>query len=389
DKEMETVGRCLKSLRTFTLLRMLMLILPFCKLFVYVKIEIVHYENIEIGCVPSKLGSGDDAITQILTCGRDIRFQPLLPRPNICNVTEAPTQPHPKPLHQLHYRPAPLGVEVRSVDLKDPDLPDSLVQQVRRDVHRHRLLIFKDQGVINGTRHVEIARWFGELKSDWKNHPRSPHKHIIRLSNDKREGLGGVGATGWHIDGSFYEKPYSVALYHIIAVPERGDTAFVPFKELVESLSPETRARWDRLWRVDHRWEGRNPLLYSHPVTGHPNHFFYSHPVTGHPALCFHNGGTNAFVWDYGTDQERQTDARETQLLLREIHHEITKDNNRLVYSHKWKAGDFIIADNLALGHYATPESQLPVSKIGLRILHRAVVEGKWPPRKKVQTGDN
>ncbi|KAK7465207.1 hypothetical protein BaRGS_00037611 [Batillaria attramentaria] len=119
---------------------------------------------------------------------------------------------------------------------------------------------------------------------------------------------------------------------------------------------------------------------YSHP-------FFYSHPVIGHPTLCFHNGATDGFVWDYKTERERYTDRSETWQLVQEIHREITKDNNRLVYSHKWEVGDFIVADNLALAHQASPESQLPVSEVGLRILHRTAVEGKWRPRKDRRSG--
>ena len=44
---------------------------------------------------------------------------------------------------------------------------------------------------------------------------------------------------------------------------------------------------------------------------------------------------TGGFVWDYGTDKERQTDRRETAQILQELYQEITKDDNRLVYSHK------------------------------------------------------
>lgn len=66
------------------------------------------------------------------------------------------------------------------------------------------------------------------------------------------------------------------------------------------------------------------------------------------------------FVWDYGIDSERQTDRRETSQILKEIYQEIIKDSNCLVYSHKWEVGDFIISDNLAVGHEATPETQLP-----------------------------
>jgi alpha-ketoglutarate-dependent taurine dioxygenase len=48
----------------------------------------------------------------------------------------------------------------------------------------------------------------------------------------------------------------------------------------------------------------------------------------------------------------------------------------------QWEVGDFIISDNLAVGHEATPETQLPVSKVGLRVLHRTTVAGKWIPQK-------
>lgn len=44
------------------------------------------------------------------------------------------------------------------------------------------------------------------------------------MSNDERQGCTGVGRTGWHIDGSFQECPYSHSLYHIVSVPSRGDT---------------------------------------------------------------------------------------------------------------------------------------------------------------------
>ena len=31
----------------------------------------------------------------------------------------------------------------------------------------------------------------------------------------------GVGRTGWHIDGSFQEAPFSHSIYHIIETPSR------------------------------------------------------------------------------------------------------------------------------------------------------------------------
>ena len=72
---------------------------------------------------------------------------------------------------------------------------------------------------------------------------------------------------------------------------------------------------------------------------------------------------TGGFVWDYGTNQEHATDRRETAQILKEMQQEITKDNNRLVYSHKvmgltstlyltkgiwWSAGSIV---SVCLGH--------------------------------------
>ncbi len=51
----------------------------------------------------------------------------------------------------------------------------------------------------------------------------------------------------------------------------------------------------------------------------------------------------------------------------------------------QWREGDFIIADNLALGHEAAPETQAPIEQVGLRVLHRTTVKGTQPPRKNYQ----
>ncbi len=51
-------------------------------------------------------------------------------------------------------------------------------------------------------------------------------------------------------------------------------------------------------------------------------------------------------------------------------------------YSHKWEAGDFIISDNLALGHMASPETQYSRDKVGLRVMHRVTIAGKQKPKK-------
>jgi alpha-ketoglutarate-dependent taurine dioxygenase len=48
----------------------------------------------------------------------------------------------------------------------------------------------------------------------------------------------------------------------------------------------------------------------------------------------------------------------------------------------QWEEGDFIISDNLAVGHEATPETQLPRDVVGLHVLHRTTIKGTVPPAK-------
>jgi len=67
----------------------------------------------------------------------------------------------------------------------------AVIKQIQKDVTEHRILIFKDQGIISGDRHVEISRWFGELESTFYRHPKSPHLDVFRVSNDKNEGCTG------------------------------------------------------------------------------------------------------------------------------------------------------------------------------------------------------
>ena len=57
--------------------------------------------------------------------------------------------------------------------------------------------------------------------------------------------------------------------------------------------------------------------------------------------MCFHLGMTEAFVWNYGTKEQRFTEWPETVEILREIYKEIVKDDRRLVYSHKVSASCF------------------------------------------------
>jgi taurine dioxygenase len=260
------------------------------------------------------------------------------------------------------------GAEAHGIALSDP-ASDAAVARIRADVLRHRLLVFRDQGVVPAPRQAAFARLFGPLQSTFFKHPASPDAGVFRVSNDEREGCLGVGRTGWHVDGSFCAAPFSYSIYHIVAAPRDGATAFVPLRELVEAAAPATRARWERAWMVSDRQRGPvHPLVYDHPET---------HETT----MCFHTGMTAAVVFDADKPSKRVASAAERDALLAEL--EAACDASPLRYAHAWRPGDFIISDNRALAHEATPETQAPPHEVGLRIMHRCTVAGSAPPRKR------
>lgn len=265
--------------------------------------------------------------------------------------------------YQLRQLPV-WGAEVHGIDLKQ-DIPDSVVNKIQQAVTEHRLVVFRDQGAVSGQRQVEISGWFGALESTFYKHPKSPHPDIFRVSNNNLEGCTGVGRTGWHIDGSFQAKPFAYSTYHIVSCPTQGDTVFAPLEEVVGSLQAERRERWERLHMLSDRRGGvAQPLIYPHPITGKPT-------------MCLHTGMTDAYVWDMDTPQERVAGSAETRQILSEIDDVFRRSISHLLYSHKWQNGDFILSDNLAVAHEASPQTQMTVMDVGLRVMHRTTIEGQ------------
>lgn len=124
-----------------------------------------------------------------------------------------------------------LGVEVSGFQLTEEGAcTQAMVEKIKQLVHEHRIVIFREQGNVSGEKQVEISRWFGSLDGTvFKGdplfaHPKCPHPDVHRISNDPEEGCTNAGRSGWHIDGSFVQKPFGYALYHMPAVPKTGAT---------------------------------------------------------------------------------------------------------------------------------------------------------------------
>ncbi len=164
---------------------------------------------------------------------------------------------------------------------------------------------------------------------------------------------------------------------HFWSVSEGGCTLFSPLKELIEKLDKDMRKMWERLWFVSDHGQ-------VHPL-------IYPHPVTGLPTMCFHCGEpfVNSFAVDY--DSSKQTAAAlfdwpQTQAMLKTITAKLQDPEQ--VFSCAWELGDFALIDNLAVGHYAHPDTQKDPAGSGLRILHRTTVAGDTHPQKNSQAAE-
>lgn len=268
------------------------------------------------------------------------------------------------------------GAEIRgfSLDGKDP-LPKEIVQKIKDDMNKHRVLVFKDQGCISGARQVQITQQLGQIESTFYKHPRSPHPDIFRVSNDESEGCTNVGRTGWHIDGTFQARPFKYQTMHFHAVCEGGETWFIPLKEFFEMQDAKTRERWERLWMITGRQQ------YAHPLV-------FQHPTRGDTSMMFHCG--EPFCSGWGKDDENEsTKNREVSEMIRPgvVQKELTERLDAAIdtigIKMNWEVGDFAINDNMGNCHYAPPGTQSSRKKFGLRILHRTTVAGEAIPTKQ------
>ena len=87
--------------------------------------------------------------------------------------------------------------------------------------------------------------------------PRLSATDIFRVSNDDEQGCRNVGRSGWHIDGSFMDKPFKIQTMTFWSVSDGGNTQFSPLAELVESLPEAQRQEWEDLYFVGSGESGR------------------------------------------------------------------------------------------------------------------------------------
>ena len=253
--------------------------------------------------------------------------------------------------------------EAEPIDLATVDAP-AVLDAIREGMHRHAVLVFRDQRLDDAAQLAFAQRFDGSLHAKTGASAlganRFGNEALTDISNvdergdllppDDRRRHYGLANRLWHTDASFVDPPGRYSLLSARVVPPDGaDTEFADMRAAWDALSPELQATCETL-RVHHS------IAYSRQTLG----FEFSpeeeerlrgveqplvrrNAFTGRRALYLASHASRILGWPLP----------EGRLLLRELMEHATR--REFVYSHRWRAGDLVIWDNLSTMHRATP----------------------------------
>ena len=280
----------------------------------------------------------------------------------------------------VHPFDAPLGAEIRGVDLAD--VSDADFREIAAAWDRYSVLVFRGLE-ISEDEHIAFSRRFGELEIHVLDQYLLPeHPEIFIVSNIMRDGkhIGSPDAGRyWHTDLSYAERPSRGSLLYAREVPHDdaghplGETRFASTAHAYDTLPDDLKTRVEGLeaefslaYRLakSRQEMGLGAVMTDDqesqvPVVTHK--VVSTHPLTGRKCLFVNEGHT---VGLRGVPEEEATP------LLRALWDHITRPEH--VYVHKWRVGDLVMWDNyptqhLAIGDYALPQR---------RYMHRTTLKG-------------
>lgn len=264
----------------------------------------------------------------------------------------------------MDLSPTPLAGRVGArvnLDLSqstDPELADALTAAL----HRHRLLVFPDQH-LNHADLLAASGLFGAVDTHIdRRYAVGGFPGITVVSNIAEHGTyigiyDGDHEEEWHADNSFKTALTRATLLYSVITPEQGgETRFADATRAYADLPADLQARIEGLQAVHSIQQlgtrqaeaagGRSSAaagtLADQAEVEHP--LAPVHPVTGVRSLLL---GSMVVKGVVGLPEQ---DSR--QLLTRLLEHATSAP---YVYCHRWRHGDVVVWDNLAVLHTASP----------------------------------
>ena len=281
---------------------------------------------------------------------------------------------------------APLGAEIRGLDLKQLD--DATFKCLHDAWLDNVLLVFRGQSMAAEDL-VNLVRRFGTPVTSSNLHQRSLEEragnrlyHLppeVTIVSNVREGDQSIGILGdgevvWHSDFSFKERPTAARMLVAMEVPPRelgGNTFFLSCYAAYDALPADTKQRISGMTVkqadiIDTAMKLRpgaslDADIRTVPGPSHP--VISTHPDTGHNLLFL---GRRHGAYVNGCSLE------ESEALLNQLWAHCTQP--RFCYEHRWSVGDVVVWDNRATLHRRDP-----FDSKSRRVLFAAQVEGHRP----------
>ena len=272
---------------------------------------------------------------------------------------------------------------VFACEIVEASLQDAF--SITKAMDQYAVAVLRDQH-ISDEQQIAFCRQFGELE-------RSPHFGVgkggkvrmrypelfdvsnldeegnILAEDDRRRGFR-IANEMWHTDSSFMPRGARYSMLLAKVIPSRGaDTEFADMRAAYDGLSSDKKNLIQDLV-VEHS------TFYSRSLIGFrftpeelerrsatPQYLVQTHPSTARKALYLASHASHVVGWPL----------EKGRALLRELTEHATQ--RKFVYTHKWRAGDFVIWDNRCTMHRATPFPDVAER----RDLRRCTVRGDLP----------
>jgi taurine dioxygenase len=255
---------------------------------------------------------------------------------------------------------APFGAEI-ALDLAAP-LSAAQAQKFTALLWQHGFILARGQN-LSMERQREICALAGPILI------RAGENGYLTTDNASAASL---SELSWHADAAYTNAPFdAIALHAIDVVDDASSTVFASAEQALEALPPALRRRLEgaQTEMISPSYEAialrscdrRDPVAQKRGLQ---------------PAINTnkHNGRACIWVNELQTARVLGMEWEESRDLLHEVYDRIYQP--ALMHEHRWRKGDFLIWDNIALQHMRGP-----LNNCGRRVLQRVIVgtEGVAP----------
>ncbi|MBM3523761.1 MAG: TauD/TfdA family dioxygenase, partial [Alphaproteobacteria bacterium] len=273
------------------------------------------------------------------------------------------------------------GTEIAGLDLTKP-LDATLRAILRAAVVERIVLVFRGQAGLDAAGYLALARQFGDT-CDLHSQRQFCHRdfHEIFVVGNVAEYGRAAGAPkvglNWHTDHYHLERPGLFTFLHAIDVPPiSGETRYANAIAAYDALPESTRARIDGLQVLHSR---ARMFVHAFPdatIEQIENERRLA-PDVIHPLVRFHPdlGRRGLYLGGEWGSYILGLEEREADVLFKELLAHVIQE--RFVYTHHWRPGDVVMADNRCSVHRATEWDETRYK----RRLHRIILLDDERPR--------